>query len=124
MVTHPFRWPVQTDRPSRCRSSRERLAIGFDLDMTLIDTAPGFGAVLNALGDELGVEFAVEEMTAALGPPLDLMLRRYLPAEPWQRRATGSARSTRTWRSTRCRCSRGRPRRSRPCAATAAGSSS
>ena len=42
--------------------------------MTLIDTAPGFGAVLAALGDELGVEFAVEEMTSRLGPPLDLML--------------------------------------------------
>ena len=57
--------PTPTDAP---------LVVGFDLDMTLIDTAPGFGAVLAALGDELGVEFAVEEMTAQLGPPLDLML--------------------------------------------------
>ena len=37
------------------------LVVGFDLDMTLIDTVPGFGAVLTALGDELGVEFAIEE---------------------------------------------------------------
>src|SRR4051812_8557943 len=47
------------------------LVVGFDLDMTLIDTVPGFRAVLTALGAELGVEFPVAEMTARLGPPLD-----------------------------------------------------
>lgn len=55
--------------------------IGFDLDMTLIDTAPGFRALLTVLGDELGVEFPVAEMTAALGPPLDLLLAPFLPPE-------------------------------------------
>jgi uncharacterized protein len=55
--------------------------VGFDLDMTLIDTAPGFGDVLRVLGAELGVEFPVDEMTARLGPPLDLLLAPYLPAE-------------------------------------------
>jgi uncharacterized protein len=57
------------------------LVVGFDLDMTLIDTAPGFRDVLRALGGELGVEFPVEEMTAKLGPPLDLLLEPYLDAE-------------------------------------------
>ncbi|CAN5452056.1 HAD family hydrolase [soil metagenome] len=57
------------------------LTVGFDLDMTLIDTAPGFRSVLTALGDELGVTFPVEQMTAALGPPLELLLAPYLPAE-------------------------------------------
>ena len=57
------------------------LVVGFDLDMTLIDTTPGFGAVLTALGDELGVEFPVAEMTARLGPPLDLMLAAHLAEE-------------------------------------------
>lgn len=55
--------------------------VGFDLDMTLIDTAPGFGAVLNVLGGELGVEFPVAEMTTRLGPPLDLMLAGHLSEE-------------------------------------------
>jgi uncharacterized protein len=36
---------------------------------------------LHALGAELGVQFPVEEMTARLGPPLDLLLRDHLPAE-------------------------------------------
>lgn len=57
------------------------LVVGFDLDLTLIDTAPGFRDVLRALGAELGVEFPVEEMTARLGPPLDMLLAPYLPAE-------------------------------------------
>ena len=59
----------------------ERLAVGFDLDMTLIDTGPGIGAVLDVLGEELGVEFAIAEITAALGPPLHHVFADYLPAE-------------------------------------------
>ncbi|MFC6285957.1 haloacid dehalogenase-like hydrolase [Nocardioides sp. GCM10027113] len=57
------------------------LVVGFDLDMTLIDTVPGFGATLAALGEELGVTFPVEAMTARLGPPLDAMLSGHLPEE-------------------------------------------
>ncbi len=57
------------------------LVVGFDLDMTLIDTTPGFGATLTALGAELGVDFPTEQMTARLGPPLDAMLADHLPAE-------------------------------------------
>jgi phosphoglycolate phosphatase-like HAD superfamily hydrolase len=60
---------------------QEPLVVGFDLDMTLIDTAPGFGAVLTVLGDELGVEFPVAEMTARLGPPLEAMLAGHLAEE-------------------------------------------
>jgi uncharacterized protein len=55
------------------------LAVGFDLDMTLIDTVPGFIRCLSALGDELGVDFPVADMTSALGPPLEHLLAGYLP---------------------------------------------
>ncbi|MCW2795314.1 ATP-dependent sacrificial sulfur transferase LarE [Nocardioides sp.] len=61
--------------------SASGLVVGFDLDMTLIDTVPGFSAVLEALGAELGVEFPIEDMTAKLGPPLDLLLAEHLPAD-------------------------------------------
>ncbi len=54
------------------------LVVGFDLDMTLIDTVPGFVAVLDALGAELGVDFPTAEMTSRLGPPLDLLLADHL----------------------------------------------
>ena len=56
----------------------EELVVGFDLDLTLIDTVPGFRVVLAALADELGLELPIETMTAKLGPPLDLMLGPYL----------------------------------------------
>jgi uncharacterized protein len=55
------------------------LVVGFDLDMTLIDTRPGFAACLDALGDEAGVRFDVEALVSRLGQPLDLMLRPYVP---------------------------------------------
>src|SRR3712207_384310 len=47
--------------------------------MTLIDTRPGFAACLVALAEEEGVRFDVEAIVSSLGPPLDLMLRPYLP---------------------------------------------
>jgi len=55
--------------------------VGFDLDMTLIDTVPGFSATLQALGAELGVQFAVEDMTSRLGPPLGASLAAQVPAD-------------------------------------------
>lgn len=57
------------------------LVVGFDLDMTLIDTVPGFSATLLALADELAVDLPVEEMTTRLGPPLDHLLSPHLAAD-------------------------------------------
>ena len=62
-------------------SSLPSFVVGFDLDMTLIDTVPGFAATLEALGLELGVDFPVFELTQNLGPPLDLMLGPHLAPE-------------------------------------------
>jgi uncharacterized protein len=61
-----------------------QLAVGFDLDMTLIDTVPGFAAVLRELASEYDVELPVEELTSKLGPPLDQLLAPYLPADQVQ----------------------------------------
>ena len=55
--------------------------VGFDLDMTLIDTRPGFAATLEVLGSELGVAFPAAAMTQRLGPPLDLLLADHLAAD-------------------------------------------
>ncbi|GAB3085697.1 HAD family hydrolase [Nocardioides zeae] len=57
------------------------LVVGFDLDMTLIDTVPGFAATLEALGAELGVALPIAELTERLGPPLDALLGPYVPAD-------------------------------------------
>jgi phosphoglycolate phosphatase-like HAD superfamily hydrolase len=58
-----------------------RLVVGFDLDMTLIDTVAGFAATLEALGVELGIAFPTEERTARLGPPLEHMLAEHMAPE-------------------------------------------
>jgi uncharacterized protein len=55
--------------------------VGFDLDMTLIDTVPGFKVTLEALGVDLGIEFPLEAMTAVLGPPLDDVLAGHVPQD-------------------------------------------
>ncbi|MFT4262478.1 MAG: HAD family hydrolase [Nocardioides sp.] len=62
-----------------------QLVVGFDLDMTLIDTAPGFADVLRALGGEIGVELPADQLVERLGPPIDMMLAPYVPEAdlPW-----------------------------------------
>ncbi len=55
--------------------------VGFDLDMTLIDTVPGFAQALVALGAELGIALPVADLTSKLGPPLDMTLRPHLAEE-------------------------------------------
>ncbi|MEO5708221.1 MAG: ATP-dependent sacrificial sulfur transferase LarE [Nocardioidaceae bacterium] len=57
------------------------LVVGFDLDMTLIDTRPGFVATMTVLASETGVELDLEGMSQRLGPPLDLMLAPHYPAD-------------------------------------------
>lgn len=52
--------------------------VGFDLDMTLIDTVPGFAATLVALGAELDVDLPVDDLTSRLGPPLAHLLADHL----------------------------------------------
>lgn len=57
------------------------LVVGFDLDMTLIDTRPGIAAVWEALSAETGVIIDSVDAVSRLGPPLDEELGRWFPAE-------------------------------------------
>ena len=96
------------------------LVVGFDLDMTLIDTAPGLRARCCAvLGAELGVEFPVagddRPARAAAGPGPGALPARPRPSV---RPATASARSTPTTRSPRSRRCRGPTRPWPPYAGT------
>jgi len=54
--------------------------VGFDLDMTLIDSRPGIGAVYDALAAETGVPIDTALVTSRLGPPLDAELANWFPA--------------------------------------------
>lgn len=55
--------------------------VGFDLDMTLIDSRPGIGAVYDSLAVETGVAIDTALVTSRLGPPLDVELANWFPAE-------------------------------------------
>ena len=57
------------------------LTVGFDLDMTLIDSRPGIKAVYDALVAETGVFIDTDLVVTRLGPPLDDELANWFPAE-------------------------------------------
>jgi phosphoglycolate phosphatase len=54
--------------------------IGFDLDLTLIDSRPGIAATLRELSARTGVFIDAEAAVTRLGPPLDDELTRWYPA--------------------------------------------
>jgi uncharacterized protein len=57
------------------------LVVGFDLDMTLVDSRPGIAAVCDALSAETGVPIDSAAVVSRLGPPLDQEMALWFPAE-------------------------------------------
>jgi phosphoglycolate phosphatase len=57
------------------------LTIGFDLDMTLLDTRPGIRATHLALSAETGTYIDADLVVTRLGPPLTEELANWFPAE-------------------------------------------
>ncbi|SEG31776.1 phosphoglycolate phosphatase [Actinacidiphila yanglinensis] len=57
------------------------LTVGFDLDMTLIDSRPGIKAVWDRLAEETGTFVDSALVVSRLGPPLDEELAHWFPAE-------------------------------------------
>lgn len=55
--------------------------VGFDLDLTLIDSRPGIAAAFSALSAHTGVFIDGEAAVRRLGPPLDVELARWFPAD-------------------------------------------
>jgi phosphoglycolate phosphatase len=56
-------------------------AVGFDLDMTLIDSRPGIDAAYRALTARTGVFVDADLAVTRLGPPLRAELQEWFPAE-------------------------------------------
>lgn len=54
-------------------------AVGFDLDMTLIDSRPGIAATYRELTARTGVHVDADAAVARLGPPLREEIRRWFP---------------------------------------------
>ncbi|WBB77860.1 HAD family hydrolase [Micromonospora sp. WMMD882] len=57
------------------------LTVGFDLDMTLVDSRPGIAATFRALTAETGVHVDAELAVSRLGPPLRTELAHWFPPE-------------------------------------------
>ncbi len=58
----------------------EAVTVGFDLDMTLIDTRPGIKAVYDLLAAETGTPIDSALAVSRLGPPLETELAYWFPA--------------------------------------------
>jgi phosphoglycolate phosphatase len=57
------------------------MVIGFDLDMTLVDSRPGIAAAYRALTARTGVYVDADLAASRLGPPLRAELRHWFPPE-------------------------------------------
>jgi len=55
--------------------------VGFDLDMTLVDSRPGIAAAYRALSAETGVWIDVDAVVSRLGPPVEQEMARWFPPE-------------------------------------------
>lgn len=56
------------------------LTVGFDLDMTLIDSRPGIRAAFRALSAETGVPIDADLVVSRLGPPVEDEMAHWFPA--------------------------------------------
>jgi phosphoglycolate phosphatase len=56
------------------------LSVGFDLDLTLVDSRPGIRASMTALARESGVAIDVDIVIARIGPKLEWELAQWFPA--------------------------------------------
>ncbi|MER8231103.1 haloacid dehalogenase-like hydrolase [Streptomyces sp. NPDC094049] len=57
------------------------LTVGFDLDLTLIDTRPGIRATWEAFCAETGVTADIDLVVNRLGPPLEHEMAHWVPEE-------------------------------------------
>lgn len=55
--------------------------VGFDLDMTLVDSRPGIAEVMTRLAAESGTHIDADAVVARLGPPLEQELANWFPAD-------------------------------------------
>ncbi|MER6912503.1 haloacid dehalogenase-like hydrolase [Streptomyces sp. NPDC000594] len=60
------------------------ITVGFDLDMTLIDSRPGIHAAFRALTEETGVWVDADLAVSRLGPPLEQELAHWFPGDQIQ----------------------------------------
>jgi phosphoglycolate phosphatase len=70
---------VTATRNPAPRPPRRPLLVGFDLDMTLIDSREGVAATFVALNAELGTTIDGDDLANRLGPTLETEMAAYFP---------------------------------------------
>jgi phosphoglycolate phosphatase len=60
---------------------RSPLVVGFDLDMTLVDSRPGIAATLAAIAAETGTPIDADVVVGRLGPPLEDEMAHWFPSD-------------------------------------------
>lgn len=71
---------AMTSRTARTTRDGGALTVGFDLDMTLIDSRPGIHACYVALSERTGTHVDADLAVTRLGPPLEQELAHWFPA--------------------------------------------
>lgn len=61
------------------------LVVGFDLDMTLVDSRPGIRASMTALSEETGTPIDIDVVLGRLGPKLEWEIAQWYPPEQVER---------------------------------------
>ena len=93
---------------------REALVVGFDLDMTLVDSAQGISEALVAVCKLHGVEIRLEDALATIGLPLDQVFPMWLPSSFSMNTAITMA-STASRSQSHCQARQTRLRQSKRC---------
>ena len=66
---------------SAAEETSQRLVVGFDLDMTLVDPRPGVIATFAATSQETGIAIDGKVVAARLGPSLEVELAHWVPED-------------------------------------------
>ncbi|WP_037611025.1 HAD family hydrolase [Streptacidiphilus rugosus] len=62
-------------------TTQTALTVGFDLDMTLIDSRPGIARAYDLLAKETGTVIDSALVVSRLGPPVEIEMANWFPAE-------------------------------------------
>jgi phosphoglycolate phosphatase len=72
---------THTNNPDTAPQQEGPVVVGFDLDMTLVDSRPGIKAAYQRLTAETGVPIDADLVVSRLGPPLEHEIANWFPAE-------------------------------------------
>lgn len=79
MILHRIAMPTRA--AARIPLAYVTFCVGFDLDMTLVDSRPGIADVMSRLAAETGAYIDVDAVVSRLGPPLERELANWFPAD-------------------------------------------